>query len=82
MKILLLCLCLTSCQTVLYGNNGSPLVKMQSDLTNVRYSNKTQGIDFRAEKVSNSAPIIAAGKTVSGVATATGAAITPILLIP
>jgi len=75
----LLALLLCGCQTVLYGPDGKPLARIQSDATNLAYARTADGaVSFTADRLSNSTATNAAGRIVNTVAVMGTAAITAV----
>lgn len=70
MKFLLLFtflpLLFTSCSTKIYGDNGKPLMAIQSDAKGVSFHRSAAGdVTFTADTLSNSAPVLAIGKAIT-----------------
>jgi len=65
---------LQGCSTTLYTDDGKPLARIQSDATRVAYTRSADGaVTFSAEALSNSAPVLAAGKALTPAVMAVGA---------
>jgi hypothetical protein len=57
---------LASCSTKIYSDSGKPLLSIQSDAKGINYTRSASGaVTFTADTLSNSAPVLAAGKALT-----------------